>query len=86
MPREKVNPGVWITILLILIIVINYFGIKIFGEFEFWLSSIKVCVIVGLIILCLVIALGGAPTHDRYLFTYIVAEYRLGFRYWNGES
>jgi amino acid transporter len=56
---------VWITIFLALIVLINYFGIRIFGEFEFWLSSIKVCVIVGLIILSIVIALGGAPTHDR---------------------
>jgi yeast amino acid transporter len=73
-PRENVNPGVWITILLVLIIIINYFGIKIFGEFEFWLSSIKVCVILGLIILCFVIALGGAPTHDRYRFTLLVTD------------
>lgn len=66
-PREKVNPAIWITIFLILIIVINYFGIRIFGEFEFCLSSIKVLVIIGLIILSIVIALGGAPTHDRQL-------------------
>ena len=63
--RDTVNPGVWITILLALIIFINYFGIRLFGEVEFWLSSIKVCVIIGLIILSLVIALGGGPTHDR---------------------
>ena len=55
----------WITVLLLIIVLINYFGIRIFGEFEFWLSSIKVVVILGLIITCLVIALGGGPTHDR---------------------
>ena len=38
-PREKVNPGVFIAVFLITIIFINYFGIKFFGEFEFWLSS-----------------------------------------------
>jgi yeast amino acid transporter len=64
-PRDQVNPGVWITIFLVLILFINYFGIMIFGEFEFWLSSVKVLVIVGLIILSVVIALGGGPTHDR---------------------
>ena len=50
---------------LVLIVVINYFGIRLFGEVEFWLSTIKVIVIIGLIILSLVIALGGAPSHDR---------------------
>ncbi|KAI9684801.1 MAG: hypothetical protein M1829_000176 [Trizodia sp. TS-e1964] len=70
-PRERVNPGVFIAIFLVLIICINYFGILFFGEFEFWLSSFKVLVIVGVIILSLVLALGGGPDHDRK-----------GFRYW----
>lgn len=69
--RDTVNPGVWITIFLILIIIINSFGVKLFGEFEFWLSSFKVLVMLGLIILMFVIMLGGGPNHDR-----------LGFRYW----
>ena len=33
--RDRINPGVFITIFLIAIVVINYFGIKFFGEFEF---------------------------------------------------
>ncbi|KAI1074457.1 putative amino acid permease [Whalleya microplaca] len=70
-PRERVNPGVWITIFLIAIITINYFGIRFFGEFEFWLSSFKVLVIVGVIILTLVIAAGGADGQPK------------GFQYWN---
>lgn len=70
--REKINPGVWITIFLVVICCINYFGIRFFGEFEFWLSSFKVVTIVGVIILSLVLALGGGPDHDRK-----------GFRYWN---
>lgn len=70
-PRETVNPGVWIAIILILIVIINLFGIEFFGEFEFWLSSFKVITIIGLIILSLILALGGGPNHDR-----------TGFRYW----
>lgn len=68
---DKVNPGVWITIFLIAIVAINYLGIRFFGEFEFWLSSIKVLVVCGMIILSLVLALGGGPDGDRK-----------GFRYW----
>ncbi|KAF8540138.1 amino acid permease/ SLC12A domain-containing protein [Trichophaea hybrida] len=70
--REKVNPGVWITIFLVTILFINYFGIRLFGEIEFWLSSFKVVTIVALILVSLVLALGGGPDHDRK-----------GFRYWS---
>ncbi|KMU74767.1 tryptophan permease [Coccidioides immitis RMSCC 3703] len=73
--RERVNPGVWIAIFLVVIICINYFGIRFFGEFEFWLSSFKVIVIVGIILLSLILALGGGPDHDRK-----------GFRYWKNPG
>ncbi|SCU97581.1 LANO_0E16380g1_1 [Lachancea nothofagi CBS 11611] len=73
--RDKVNPGIWITIFLVLIIVINTVGVRFFGEFEFWLSSIKVVVMLALIILLFVIMLGGAPNHDR-----------TGFRYWKNPG
>ena len=59
------NPGVFIAVFLVVIVCINYFGVRFFGEIEFWLSSIKIIVIVALIILSLVLALGGGPTHDR---------------------
>lgn len=69
--RERVNPGVWITVFLIVIIVINFLGVRFFGEFEFWLSLFKIIVILGLILLMFILMLGGGPNHDR-----------LGFRYW----
>ena len=62
--RDKVNPGVWITIFYVTIIFINYFGVRLFGEFEFWLSSFKVITIVGIMIMSLVFALGGGPSHE----------------------
>ncbi|XDG00635.1 hypothetical protein ABKA04_000250 [Annulohypoxylon sp. FPYF3050] len=74
LPRDRVNPGVWITIFLVGILCINYFGIRFFGEFEFWLSSFKVVVIVGVIILALVIATGGADGDPK------------GFRYWQSPG
>jgi len=69
--RDTVNPGVFIAIFLIAILIINYFGIRFFGEFEFWLSSFKVVTIVGVILLCFILAVGGGPDHDAK-----------GFRYW----
>jgi amino acid transporter len=73
--RDRINPGVFITIFLITIVCINWLGIRFFGELEFWLSSIKVVVIIGVIILSLVLALGGGPDHDRK-----------GFRYWKNPG
>ncbi|PYH95812.1 amino acid permease [Aspergillus ellipticus CBS 707.79] len=72
---DRVNPGVWITIFLILIVSINYFGVRFFGEFEFWLSSFKVIVILGIILLSFILMLGGGPDHDRK-----------GFRYWKNPG
>ncbi len=69
--RKMVNPGVFIAIFLGAILLINYLGIKVFGELEFVLSSIKVVTICGLILLSFILMLGGGPDHDRK-----------GFRYW----
>ncbi|CAI7592117.1 unnamed protein product [Penicillium bialowiezense] len=72
---DKVNPGVWIAIFMVAIIVINYFGVKVFGELEFWLSAFKIIVILGIILTSLIFALGGGPDHDRR-----------GFRYWKSPG
>ncbi|KAL5488204.1 hypothetical protein ACEPAI_6312 [Sanghuangporus weigelae] len=68
---EEVNPAVWITMCLIVVIAINLFGAGIYGECEFIFASIKVVTVVGLIILGIILDLGGGPNHDR-----------IGFRYW----
>jgi amino acid permease len=67
-PATKVNPGVFITVFLVLIVCINYFGVRLFGEIEFWLSSIKILTLCGVILLSLILALGGGPEHDRKVF------------------
>jgi len=72
--RDKVNPGAFIAVFLVAIVVINYFGVRFFGEFEFWLSSIKVVVILGLILLSLILACGGGP------------EPATGFQYWKNPG
>ncbi|KAM4057548.1 amino acid permease [Hirsutella rhossiliensis] len=48
------------------------FGVRFFGEFEFWLSSFKVIVVLGVILFSLIMASGGGPTGDAP-----------GFRYWS---
>ncbi|KAI5960308.1 DIP5 [Candida pseudojiufengensis] len=73
--RETVNPGIWITIFLIIIMGINFLGVRFFGEIEFWLSSVKVLTVLGIILILIIIVLGGGPTGDR-----------LGFRYWENPG
>lgn len=67
---------------LVTICAINFFGVKWYGEAEFWFSLIKVLAIIGLIILGIVLDLGGGPTHDRIGFR---ASPALDFRDWEGQ-
>ncbi|KAF7294979.1 AA-permease domain-containing protein [Mycena indigotica] len=68
---RKVPLEAWMVIFIVFIAVINLLGVRVFGELEFWFSSIKVVTLIGLLIMGIVIDLGGNPHHDR-----------LGFRYW----
>ncbi|PSN66295.1 amino-acid permease inda1 [Corynespora cassiicola Philippines] len=69
--EEKINPAVWISIIIVIIVVLNIFAVSIYGEAEFIFASIKIITILGLLLVGLVIMLGGAPDKDRR-----------GFRYW----
>jgi amino acid transporter len=55
---------------LVTITFINYFGIRFFGEIEFWLSSLKVFTIIGIILFSLVITCGGGPSGEAIGFRY----------------
>lgn len=65
-PSEVVPKGVWIAVFLICITIINFFGVRGYGEFEFFGSLIKVLAVVGFIIAGVVINLGGAPDNHYY--------------------
>ncbi|KEP53314.1 dicarboxylic amino acid permease [Rhizoctonia solani 123E] len=71
----KVHIAVWMVILIALIFFVNLLGIRVFGELEFWLSSIKVLALIGLILMGIIIDLGGNPRRDR-----------IGFRYWDPDN
>ncbi|CRG92109.1 putative proline-specific permease put4 [Talaromyces islandicus] len=73
--NSSVNAAVWITVFLVFIVVINFCGVRLYGESEVVFASLKIMLIIGLIIGGLVIDLGGAPTHER-----------IGFRYWNNPG
>lgn len=72
---EDINVAVWIVVLIVALLALNIIAVSVYGEFEFACAAIKLCGIVGLLILALVIDLGGVPSQNR-----------LGFHYWMTEE
>ncbi|KAI6023832.1 hypothetical protein PISMIDRAFT_10612 [Pisolithus microcarpus 441] len=66
----NVNPRPYIVLILGVICLVNIFGVRYFGEVEFWLSIVKLTMIAILILISIVIDLGGAPDHRRRGFQY----------------
>ena len=56
--NTEVNPAVWVAVFWVVIVVINLFGVKGYGEMEYFLSIIKVLAVVGFIILGICITCG----------------------------
>lgn len=72
--RPDINGGVWITVFGAAIVSLNIVGgVRFFGHVEFWLSFLKIIVLVALIILMVVINTGGTPQGDY-----------IGFSNWGG--
>lgn len=67
-PAHYINAGVWITIFWI--IAINLFGVKVFREVKFYLSTFKAMIVLGPLILSLVITCEGGPDHEVRSFKY----------------
>ncbi|KAH8896908.1 hypothetical protein GQ53DRAFT_819159 [Thozetella sp. PMI_491] len=66
-----VSPAVWYTIFIIVIVMVNFCGVRVYGESEVFFSMIKILLIIGLIIAGIVVDCGGGPNHEY-----------IGFRYW----
>jgi amino acid transporter len=74
--NRSINPAVWCTISIGVVLAINILGVRYFGEVEFWLSFLKIITLTGMILLGFIISLGGVPGQDR-----------IGFAYWqNGKA
>lgn len=59
--ETSVSPAVWVTIFWVVIVIINFFGVKGYGEAEFVFSFIKVIAVVGFIFLGIILVAGGGP-------------------------
>ena len=60
----------WIIIFWVFISLANFFPVRWYGEFEFWVASVKVIAIVGYLLYALIIVCGGSHQGP------------IGFRYW----
>ena len=69
---NDVHIAVWMTIMSVVIIALNFMPVKYYGETEFWFAGTKVILMIGLLLLSFILFWGGGPSRDR-----------LGFRYWH---
>ncbi|KAK1640207.1 amino acid permease [Colletotrichum phormii] len=70
--RDDLNMGIWVAVFLVVLAIIQVFGVRGYGEVEFVLSLIKIAACMGFIILGIVINCGGVG--DRGY---------LGAKYWH---
>ncbi|EGO01249.1 hypothetical protein SERLA73DRAFT_72203 [Serpula lacrymans var. lacrymans S7.3] len=69
------HTAIYISVTIILLVFLNIWGLRIFGNSEIVFSTLKIMLAVGLIIGGLVISLGGGPDHKR-----------TGFEYWRNPG
>ncbi|CAN8096980.1 unnamed protein product [Discula destructiva] len=70
--RDDLNMGIWVSVFLVVLIGIQFFGVRGYGEVEFVLSMIKICACVGFIILGIIINVGGVGDQGY-----------IGVKYWH---
>ncbi|KAI9260114.1 amino acid permease/ SLC12A domain-containing protein [Helicostylum pulchrum] len=61
----------WSTIFVIIILLINLVGVKLFGELEYWFALLKILIVLVFIIIALCVTTGG------------LGDEVIGFKYWN---
>ncbi|KAK0649567.1 amino acid permease-domain-containing protein [Cercophora newfieldiana] len=60
--NPNISQAIFVTLFLFVIVVINLFGVKGYGEAEFVFAILKVTAVIGFILLGIVINIGGTPT------------------------
>ena len=72
---QDTNAAAFVTIFLVVIIAINFFGVRGYGEAEFVFAIIKITAVIGFIILGIILNCGGGPNGGY-----------IGGRYWDSNS
>ncbi|RAK99696.1 amino acid permease GAP1 [Aspergillus ibericus CBS 121593] len=73
--NDTISNAAWVAIFWTMIVTINMFGVKGYGEAEFVFSIVKVTAVVGFIILGIILTCGGGP-HGGYI----------GGKYWHNPG
>jgi Amino acid permease len=60
-PDSTVPGGVWIAIFIVIPTAFNFFNVRRYGEIEFWLTTIKVITLIGLILLGIILPMDASP-------------------------
>ncbi|KAI8374182.1 amino acid permease/ SLC12A domain-containing protein [Radiomyces spectabilis] len=68
--RPVMPDAAWSAIFLVLIIAINLFGVRIYGELEYWFALIKILIVIVFVIIAICVTTGGLGGHV------------IGFEYW----
>jgi len=72
---DSVHPAVFVAIFYVIIVIINLFGVKGYGEAESLFSIIKITAVIGFNILAIILVCGGVPNQPY-----------IGGRYWHGPE
>ncbi|CAG8983106.1 hypothetical protein HYALB_00004549 [Hymenoscyphus albidus] len=73
--REDLSIGIWVAVFLVILAVIQFWGVRGYGEVEFVFSVIKLCGCIGFIIFGTVVACGGVGDQGY-----------LGAKYWHNPG
>ncbi|RSL45117.1 hypothetical protein CEP54_014410 [Fusarium duplospermum] len=72
---DAVNNTVYVAVISSSLLALNIFGVRIYGEGEFYFSLFKIFLILGLLVMTFIIMVGGSPQGDA-----------IGFRYWKNPG
>ncbi|KAJ6259592.1 amino-acid permease inda1 [Drechslerella dactyloides] len=64
--RDDLSPGIWYTMFLATILLVNVFGVLGYGEEEFWSSLLKLAAVVSFLFAGLIFVLGGGPENGQF--------------------
>ncbi|KAI9280578.1 amino acid permease/ SLC12A domain-containing protein [Umbelopsis sp. AD052] len=68
--NQVVPDAAWSAIFLVLILGINTFGVRVYGELEYWFAMIKILLVIVFLIVALLVTTGAVGGHT------------IGFSYW----
>ncbi|KAH8736310.1 amino acid permease/ SLC12A domain-containing protein [Ilyonectria robusta] len=68
--NPAISPAVWISVIYVVIVLLNFLPVRYYGEAEFWSAGMKIILILMLIFLSIVLFFGGGPNNDKLYFRY----------------